>query len=62
MPIQGELSEGREGAMRETVLRAEGLCRQFGRMRVVEDLSLEAKRGEIVGLLGPNGSENPPCG
>jgi len=48
--------------MRETVLRAEGLCRQFGRMRVVEDLSLEAKRGEIVGLLGPNGSENPPCG
>ena len=25
-------------------------------MRVVEDLSLEVKRGEVVGLLGPNGS------
>jgi ABC-2 type transport system ATP-binding protein len=45
-----------EGAMRETVLRAEGLCKWFGRTQVVEDLSLEVKRGEIVGLLGPNGS------
>ncbi|WP_322801273.1 ATP-binding cassette domain-containing protein [Thermoflexus sp.] len=42
--------------MRETVLRAEGFCKGFGRMRVVEDLSLEVKRGEVVGLLGPNGS------
>jgi ABC-2 type transport system ATP-binding protein len=45
-----------EGAMRETVLRAERLCKWFGRTQVVEDLSLEVKRGEIVGLLGPNGS------
>jgi ABC-2 type transport system ATP-binding protein len=45
-----------EGAMRETVLRAEGLCKWFGRTQVVEDLSLEVKRGEIMGLLGPNGS------
>jgi len=42
--------------MRETVLQAEGLCKWFGRTQVVEDLSLEVKRGEIVGLLGPNGS------
>jgi len=42
--------------MRETVLRAEGLRKWFGRTQVVEDLSLEVKRGEIVGLLGPNGS------
>lgn len=42
--------------MRETVLRAERLCKWFGRTQVVEDLSLEVKRGEIVGLLGPNGS------
>jgi ABC-2 type transport system ATP-binding protein len=45
-----------EGAMKETVLRAEGLRKWFGRTQVVEDLSLEVKRGEIVGLLGPNGS------
>jgi len=38
------------------VLRAEGLRKWFGRTQVVEDLSLEVKRGEIVGLLGPNGS------
>ncbi len=42
--------------MKETVLRAEGLRKWFGRTQVVEDLSLEVKRGEIVGLLGPNGS------
>lgn len=37
-------------------LRAEGLVKVFGKRRVVDGLSLEVRRGEIVGLLGPNGA------
>lgn len=38
------------------VLRAEGLTKRFRRRTVVEDVSINVKRGEIVGLLGPNGA------
>jgi len=33
-----------------------GLNKHFGDKRVVSDLSLQVKRGEIFGFLGPNGS------
>jgi len=42
--------------MSKAVLRAEGLCKRFGRLQIVDDLSLEVKPGEVIGLLGPNGS------
>ena len=32
------------------------LCKTFGPLRAVDHLSLEVERGEIFGLLGPNGS------
>ena len=32
------------------------LCKTFGTLRAVDHLSLEVERGEIFGLLGPNGS------
>ena len=32
------------------------LCKAFGSFRAVDHLSLEVRRGEIFGLLGPNGS------
>jgi len=38
------------------VLRAEHLSKQFGTVRAVDDLSLEANPGEVVGVLGPNGA------
>ena len=38
------------------VLEVEGLSRAFGGLRAVEGLSFSVKAGEIVGLLGPNGS------
>lgn len=38
------------------LLRAEGLVKSYNRKRVVNGVSLEVKRGEIVGLLGPNGA------
>jgi len=35
---------------------AEGLVKNYGRKRVVNNISLELQKGEIVGLLGPNGA------
>lgn len=37
-------------------LRAEELIKSYSRRRVVDRLTLNVKRGEIVGLLGPNGA------
>ena len=37
-------------------LRAEGLVKTFGKRRVVDDVDLTVRQGEIVGLLGPNGA------
>ena len=39
-----------------TVLRGEHLAKAYKTRKVVADLSLEVKAGEIVGLLGPNGA------
>ncbi len=39
-----------------SVLRAEGLVKSFGKRRVVDGVDLEVHQGEIVGLLGPNGA------
>jgi ABC-type branched-subunit amino acid transport system ATPase component len=38
------------------LLRVVGLTRNFGGLRAVDQLDLEVMHGEIVGLLGPNGS------
>jgi lipopolysaccharide export system ATP-binding protein len=35
---------------------AENLVRFYGRWRVVNDVSIDVRRGEVVGLLGPNGA------
>jgi len=40
----------------EVTLAAAGLSRRYGNNLAVDDISLELKRGEIVGLLGPNGA------
>ncbi len=38
------------------LLRTEKLVKIYGRRAVVQDVSIQVKRGEIVGLLGPNGA------
>jgi len=38
------------------LLEAKGLSKHYGKRRVVKDLSLSVRAGEIVGLLGPNGA------
>jgi lipopolysaccharide export system ATP-binding protein len=39
-----------------SVLNADGIIKEYGGRRVVNDVSLEVKGGEVVGLLGPNGA------
>jgi heme exporter protein CcmB len=38
------------------VLSVSRVARQFGRRRVLRDITFDAYAGEVVGLLGPNGS------
>ncbi len=38
------------------ILKAEHLNKQIKKIKIVSDVSLEVKSGEVVGLLGPNGA------
>jgi ABC-2 type transport system ATP-binding protein len=40
----------------EIVIRAEGLTKRYGAKVAVDQIDLEVRAGEIVGILGPNGS------
>lgn len=40
----------------QTVLSVNGLTKDFGRIRAVNNLALEVKTGQVFGMLGPNGS------
>ena len=37
-------------------LRTSNLCKSYRNRQVVKNVSIDVKRGEIVGLLGPNGA------
>ena len=38
------------------VIRTEGLCKSYGKLRAVDKLSLNVRKGEIYGFLGLNGA------
>src|ERR1700741_579939 len=40
----------------DTALRAAHIAKSYGRRRVVDDVSLQVQKGEVVGLLGANGA------
>jgi len=42
--------------MGDVVIDVRGLTKRFGERTVVQDLSLQVRRGQIFGFLGPNGS------
>ena len=39
-----------------SLLKIEGLCKNFGGLAAVRNLDFDVQQGEIVGLIGPNGS------
>ncbi|WP_111495741.1 LPS export ABC transporter ATP-binding protein [Marinobacter bohaiensis] len=43
------------------ILRASNLAKSYKQIKVVKDVSLEIRSGEIVGLLGPNGAGKTTC-
>lgn len=45
-----------EGKALATILRVQGLRKQFGGIRAVDGVSFDIDEGGLVGLIGPNGS------
>ena len=45
----------------KSVLRADGLRKQYKKRVVVSDVSLQVESGQVVGLLGPNGAGKTTC-
>jgi len=41
---------------KESIIRTQDLVKIYGKKKVVKQVSIEVKQGEIVGLLGPNGA------
>ena len=38
------------------MLSGNNLCKSYGNKKIVKGISINVKRGEVVGLLGPNGA------
>ncbi len=55
MPVSEQEVNNQE-QVSNSILRAEGLVKRYGKRTVVNDVSINVRQGEIVGLLGPNGA------
>ena len=42
--------------MSEAIIRTEFLCKSFGKLEVLKDISAEIYKGQVVAILGPSGS------
>ncbi|MBA2392042.1 MAG: ATP-binding cassette domain-containing protein [Ktedonobacteraceae bacterium] len=54
--MQGFSETDQLPALASPAMELDHLCKMFGSHRAVFNLSLALRRGEILGLLGPNGS------
>jgi len=55
-PLDEEARLAEARALPGSVFRGEGLTKVYGGRKVVNDVDLHVRQGEIVGLLGPNGA------
>ncbi len=44
------------GTAHDPVVEVEGICVEYGGVRVLQDITLSVSRGDFLGILGPNGS------
>ena len=42
--------------MQESILQIQNVSKYFGKKKIIDNISLEVKAGEIYGFLGPNGA------
>jgi len=43
------------------LIEANGLCKEYGNVRALNDVSFKVNRGEIFGFFGPNGAGKTTC-
>ena len=50
------MTSGNAAEARPALIEGSGLVREFGGLRAVNHMSIELRRGEMLGLIGPNGA------
>jgi daunorubicin resistance ABC transporter ATP-binding subunit len=55
-PVEAHNHRNSNNISKEVAIEISNVTKRFGNFSAIDDLSLTVKRGEIFGLLGPNGS------
>jgi len=54
---EGDLSEEQKRSqLNEVLIDVQGLVKHYGRIKAVDDITFQVRRGDILGFLGPNGA------